>query len=119
MDPDNGLVSYAGALVIDSSVAINITATGAAEEIVRALPNTIFVEQTVIDELDVNAARSATGAAATDDAVNVGCSVATEAGFVNKARLIKASASSEPAMLAVNRSAGRVDGSSTNAASGN
>jgi predicted nucleic acid-binding protein len=57
MKPLSSLPDLSGGIVIDASTAINLNATGCADRILRALPCSVLIEQTVIEELDLGRLR--------------------------------------------------------------
>lgn len=66
------LTDPAARLVIDSSAAINITATGCAAEIVEALPNELVAVDTIVAELELGRRRGRPHAALFHDLVASG-----------------------------------------------
>jgi hypothetical protein len=52
MESPSSLTDFTAPIVIDASVAINLTASGFAESIIKALPNSILVADIVCEELE-------------------------------------------------------------------
>lgn len=57
MKPLSSLPDLSGGIVIDASTAINLNATGCVDRILRALPCSVLMEQTVMEELETGRIR--------------------------------------------------------------
>lgn len=52
MPPRHSLDSFAGPVVADTSVVINLNATGCSEALLAAMPNQVLLAELVVSELE-------------------------------------------------------------------